>query len=94
MKAERKVLWFVMVLLGILLMAGCWAPPIGMPHMPNWMWSPFGFIGGLIGLAIYFLPTIIAVVRKKSNLLLIVLLNILLGWTVVGWVVALVLALV
>ena len=91
-----KKLLILLILLGIILLAGCWAPPIGwgMPHMPNWMWSPFGFIGGLIGLALYFLPTIIAVARKKSNLLLIVLLNVFLGWTVIGWVVALILALV
>ncbi len=92
-----KKLLIVLLLFGIILLAGCWAPPLGlpsMPHMPNWIWGPFGFIGGLIGLAIYFLPTIIAVARKKSNLLLIVLLNIFLGWTVIGWVVALILALV
>ena len=38
----------------------------------------------------YFLPSIIALARSKRNTLSIFLLNIFLGWTLVGWVVALV----
>ncbi len=38
----------------------------------------------------YFVPTIIAMVRKKHNVTAIFLLNLLLGWTFVGWIVALV----
>jgi hypothetical protein len=52
-----------------------------------------GFIGitlFVISLALYFLPTIVAVVRKKRNTLAIFLLNLFLGWTFIGWVVALV----
>lgn len=45
-------------------------------------------LGGLIGL--YFLPTIIALLRRKWNTIAIFLLNMLLGWTFVGWVIALV----
>ncbi|MCX6005136.1 MAG: superinfection immunity protein [Chloroflexi bacterium] len=60
----------------------------------GWFSGPFAFVGWLIGLALYFLPTIIAIVRKKSNLLLILLLNIFLGWTLVGWIIALVLAVI
>jgi len=45
-------------------------------------------MGGSIGA--YLLPTIVALARKKRNLLAIVLVNVLLGWTVIGWVVALV----
>ena len=46
----------------------------------------------LIGISLltYFLPTIIALVRKKTNFMPILLVNLLLGWTFVGWVVALV----
>jgi hypothetical protein len=91
-----KTLMFIMVLPGIIFLDGCWAPPIGtidVPHLPGWLWGPFGFIGGLALLAIYLLPTIIAAARKKGNLPLIILVNILLGWTLVGWIVALVLAL-
>jgi predicted membrane protein len=44
----------------------------------------------LIGLLIYFLPTVVALANKKRNSLAIFVLNLLLGWTLVGWVVALV----
>lgn len=40
--------------------------------------------------ALYFAPSIVAATRKRANLTSIVLLNIFLGWTLVGWVVALV----
>ena len=39
---------------------------------------------------IYFLPTLIAFLRQHKNKLAIFLLNLLLGWTVLGWVVSLV----
>lgn len=50
---------------------------------------PF-FLGGL---ACYFLPTIVGAARHKTNLVGIFLVNFLLGWSIVGWVVALVWAL-
>ncbi|MFH1128777.1 MAG: superinfection immunity protein [Candidatus Omnitrophota bacterium] len=40
--------------------------------------------------AIYFLPTLIAFLRRHKNSLAIFLLNLFLGWTVLGWVVSLV----
>lgn len=40
--------------------------------------------------AFYFLPTLIAFLRQHKNTLAIFLLNLLLGWTVLGWVVLLV----
>jgi hypothetical protein len=39
---------------------------------------------------LYFLPTIIAYNREHHNRLAIFLLNLFLGWTVLGWVAALV----
>ena len=48
------------------------------------------FLGFLLGLFIYFLPTYIASKRKHSNKASIILVNILLGWTFIGWVVAIV----
>lgn len=42
------------------------------------------------GLAIYFLPTLIAAGRKKRNAAAIFALNLFLGWTLIGWVLALV----
>jgi hypothetical protein len=44
-------------------------------------------IGGLV---VYILPTIIALVKKKQNTAAIALVNLLLGWSFIGWVVALV----
>lgn len=38
----------------------------------------------------YFIPSIIAVIRKKDNQIAIFALNLFLGWSVIGWVVALV----
>ena len=46
-----------------------------------------------IGLCFYFLPTAIAMMREKRNRIPILALNLFLGWTLVGWVVALVWAL-
>ena len=48
----------------------------------------FAIIAALV--AIFFLPTINAVLRQHNNAVQIFLVNILLGWTFLGWVVALV----
>lgn len=45
-------------------------------------------LSALLGLGIYFLPTVVG--RAKRNVGAIFALNLLLGWTLVGWVVALV----
>ncbi|HTQ87464.1 MAG TPA: superinfection immunity protein [Candidatus Solibacter sp.] len=45
----------------------------------------------LLGLFVYFIPTLVA--RRKRNSAAIFVLNLFLGWTLVGWVVALVWAL-
>lgn len=44
----------------------------------------------LVGLAAYFLPACVAEIRKKRNKTAILVLNLFLGWTLIGWVVALV----
>ena len=44
----------------------------------------------VIPTAIYFVPTIIAALKRKRNWLAIFLLNLFLGWTLIGWVVALI----
>lgn len=38
----------------------------------------------------YLLPTTIAIIRRRTNTMAIFVLNLFLGWTLVGWVVALV----
>ena len=47
-------------------------------------------IFSLFLLGLYFLPSLIAFLGKKSNFMAIFALNLLLGWTLVGWVVSLV----
>jgi len=49
-----------------------------------------GFLLLLIMLAIYFIPTWVAYSNKKKNAEAISILNFLLGWTFIGWVIALV----
>ena len=48
------------------------------------------FMIELSGFLIYFLPSIIAVYRKHNNKIPIIVLNLFLGWTFFGWVIALV----
>jgi hypothetical protein len=55
-------------------------------NLPAFLFFPiFGF-----GFAMYFLPSIIALARNKRDIGAIVLLNFFLGWSVIGWVVALI----
>jgi hypothetical protein len=57
-----------------------------MAHLlPAFFLPIFGF-----GFVMYFLPSILAFARNKRDTAAILLLNIFLGWTVIGWVVALV----
>jgi hypothetical protein len=57
-----------------------------MTHLlPAFLLPFFGF-----GFVMYFLPSIIALGRSKRDITAIVLLNFFLGWTMIGWVVALV----
>ncbi len=48
----------------------------------------------LTGFAVYFIPALIAFIRHHRRKLAILVLNILAGWTVLGWVGALIWALV
>jgi hypothetical protein len=57
-----------------------------MTHLlPAFFLPFFGF-----GFVMYFLPSIIALARNKRDIAAIALLNFFLGWTMIGWVVALV----
>jgi ABC-type transport system involved in cytochrome c biogenesis permease component len=49
--------------------------------------------GVLVLVGLYFLPALLALARSHHQRLAIAALNLLLGWTVLGWVVALVWAL-
>jgi len=43
-------------------------------------------------IVLYFIPTAVAQYRKSVNMTTVVLVNIFLGWTVIGWIVALIIA--
>jgi hypothetical protein len=60
------------------------------------LWSIF-ILAALLGalaamLAFYFLPSIVALKRQVPNVGSVVVINTLLGWTFIGWVVALAMA--
>jgi hypothetical protein len=46
----------------------------------------------IVGVALYLIPTIIAIVRKVPNVGSVIVINLFLGWTLIGWVVALAMA--
>jgi|GEM_PF-1876922 len=50
----------------------------------------FAILGGIVGLALYFLPTIIA--WNKPFVLPVFLVNVIFGWTIVGWIILLAVA--
>jgi len=62
----------------------CWGGDV-MALQSIFFFPFFGF-----GFVLYFLPWIIALVRGKRDTLGIFLLNFFLGWTFIGWIVALV----
>lgn len=50
----------------------------------------YGLAVFLLLLAFYFLPYVVAAARKHHNTPAILVFNLLLGWTVIGWILALV----
>ncbi len=44
----------------------------------------------LISALLYFIPAIVAIARKHHNAMAIFLTNLFLGWTFIGWIVALI----
>ena len=53
---------------------------------------PLAFFIPFLGIpfVMYFLPSLIALARSKRDIASIVLLNFFLGWTMIGWVIALI----
>ena len=77
-----------------LLCSGCVVATSGMDLDIPTPWFPGSYLPvGLVGLALYLLPTIIVLARRKKNVVGPILVNVLLGWTVIGWIVALIWAL-
>ena len=50
------------------------------------------FVSFIVALCLYFLPTIIAIARDGRNKGSVVVINVFLGWTLIGWVIALALS--
>ncbi len=65
-----------------------WAGVVHAPPRPGFV----SLTGLILLLAFYFLPTIIALSRRSTMTVWVVLIDLLAGWTVVGWIVALVMA--
>ena len=66
-------------------------PSINKQRLRSLFVGEYGVIGILVGVigAAYFVPTFAAIVQKRDNLPMICGVNALLGWTIVGWIVAL-----
>ena len=47
-------------------------------------------IGVTVVLISYFIPTIIALIRKHRDVMAIFVLNLFLGWSLIGWIISLV----
>ena len=54
--------------------------------------SPWTYLAGILGVVVYFLPTLSAVRRHRSTLV-VFLIDIFFGWSGIGWIIALILAL-
>lgn len=81
----RKSILLSILIVSLLMLGGC----IGLPFRIG-PWELAIFIFFIPGIALYFLPTIIAAARHKRSMLGIVLLNVLAGWSLIGWIIALV----
>lgn len=46
----------------------------------------------IIWFALYFIPTIVVISRKSHNIGPVMVINLFLGWTFIGWIVALAMA--
>lgn len=86
---SRKFWWWLGGILAVIVALEV------LPYFVNMdeVWSAVGFGGGsILLLAVivggYFLPSIIAVKRKHQSTPAVVALNILLGWTLIGWLIA------
>ena len=55
----------------------------------GWLLSVLGFV---VSLALYFLPTIVASARRSTRTGTVFVIDLLLGWSFLGWIVAMVVA--
>ena len=62
-----------------------------MPFQIGWLELLLMIPMMLVGAALYFLPSILASARRRPNTTTIFIINLLLGWTALGWIAAMVL---
>lgn len=70
------------------VLVGC--APEGRPDPDNPASIGLGIVAFLLLLLLYFMPAAVAHSRKHNNYVSIFLVNLMLGWTVVGWAIALI----
>jgi NADH:ubiquinone oxidoreductase subunit 6 (subunit J) len=81
-----KKLVFALVLLPLALVGLAWLSTTS--AAPATTTILIALLGGALGLLVYFLPSLIG--KQKRNATAIFMLNLFLGWTLLGWVAALV----
>jgi hypothetical protein len=57
-----------------------------LPEMPFALLAAIFFVGTLIGLLVYLIPSLVAFHREHENKAGILIVNFLAGWTIVGWI--------
>jgi hypothetical protein len=73
-------------LIAVAVVAGLYVALVVVTHMPGLL------LLLLVAVALYFVPTGVAMGRRVSNVGGVAIVNLLLGWSVVGWGAALVMA--
>lgn len=97
MNHKLGILQWILVIVASLVIAATAVSLLGGGHLLVAAWQALGValsVGVVIILLLgavtfYFLPTMIACMRKHPNALPIFVVNLFLGWTLLGWVVTL-----
>lgn len=76
---SRKALWIIGIVLATIVVGSL------LSHGSSLIWP-------IVLIVLYFLPTMIAAERKVPNRGSVLVINLFLGWTFIGWVVALAMA--
>lgn len=87
---KRTFLTTVIVQLYVAVTGMAWAADKSVDRTANTVTAATVLFAFGFGLVFYFLPAIIGFYRKKDNKISILMLNLFLGWSLIGWVVAIV----
>lgn len=80
------------LLLLLLAFSGNSLASVGEPEAAAALGMLFALAFLFCSIVFYFIPTAVAQYRKSLNMTTVVLVNIFLGWTLIGWVIALIIA--